>query len=144
MEQKPFSAWRAVENDFSLTLPMLVPFVAWVMYLLPLVIVGSSPLCLSLAVIATIAGPAVLAWKLAGIRRVFLEGQALTGVIRSTQFIKDRGRINYDYSYAGQDYPGTVTVHVTDRTKSFWNGQEVELVLDPAKPQQAYLRGLYS
>ena len=144
MEQKPFSAWRAMENDFSLTTRMMIPIFAWALYLFPLVLMGGNRFLFYLAMAATVAGPLLMAWRLFAIRKVFQQGQAVTGVIRSTQFIKDRGRINYNYNYFGQDYPGTVVVHANDRTRAFEADQPVELVVDPAKPKQAYLRGLYT
>ncbi len=144
MEQKPFSAWRAMENDFSLTTRMMIPIFAWALYLFPLVLFGGSRFLFYLVLAATVLGPALMAWRLFAIRRVFQQGQVVPGVIRGAQFLKDRGRINFNYTYLGQDYPGTVVVHANDRTRAFQDDQQVELVIDPDKPKQAYLRGLYT
>lgn len=143
MDQKLFSVRRALDNDFSLSMPLMIPLIGWVIYLLPLVFVGRSAFFFYLAIAATLAGPLIVWWQVKAIRSVFEQGQLAPGVIRSTQFIRDRGRINYNYRYAGELYTGTVTVHVTDHSKSFQTGQEVEVVVNPGKPQQAYLRKLY-
>jgi len=144
MDQKPFSAWRAMENDFSLTTRMMIPIFAWALYLFPLVLMGGSRVLFYLVLAATAAGPLLMLWRLFEIRKVFQQGQPATGVIRDALFIKDRGRINFNYSYIGQEYTGTVVVHANDRTRAFEAGQQVDLVIDPAKPKQAYLRGLYT
>lgn len=133
-----------MENDFSLTTRMMIPIFAWALYLFPLVLFGGSRFFFYLVLAATVLGPALMVWRLFAIRGVFQQGQVVTGAIRSVQFLKDRGRINYNYSYLGQDYPGTVVVHANDRTRAFEADQQVELVVDPAKPRQAYLRGLYT
>lgn len=133
-----------MENDFSLTTRMMIPVFAWALYLFPLILMGGSRLLFYVVVAATVGGPLLMVWRLFSIRKVFQQGQAATGVIRSVQFIKDRGRINFNYSYFGQDYTGTVVVHANDRTRAFEADQQVELMVDPAKPKQAYLRGLYT
>jgi len=144
MDQKSFSARAAIDNDFSLTVPMLIPLFAWIIYLCPLVVKGVNTVSFYLAIAATLAGPLLMLLKLLSIRRVIRDGQVVTGVVRSAPFIKDRGRINFSYAYGGQDYESTIVVHASKRARTFEAGKEVEVALNPEKPGQAYLRGLYT
>jgi len=143
MDQNTFSIRRAFENDFTFTPPILISLVIWFVYMMLMVVYGRNPIFFYAAIAATVAAIATLVWRLTRIRKLFLEGRVVTGAIRNTQFIKDRGRINFNYDYGGQDYTGTVVVHITERSKSYQDGQVVELVVNPEKPQQSYLRELY-
>lgn len=144
MNSKNFSYRRAIDNDFTLTLVILVPMFIWGIYLLILVVAGGSSWFFYLSLAATLASPFFMAWRLRQVRRLVEEGERITGKITKVYFDGDRGRIQYVYSYNGDEYKGSAAIHKNDLTRAFQDGQPVDLVLLSDRPERSFLIDLYT
>lgn len=142
MEEVPF--WRIIKNDY-LALLLLI--------LSPALLVGValegrdfSPLELNWAL--SIAGVlvlpcAVFLWKrVSGIRETLQSGQRLAGRIVSVWFHRDRGRLEFEYSYAGARRAG-VAINKNSSTEALCPGQEIDLAVNPERPERPLVLGLY-
>lgn len=145
MQSKPFSNRRAINNDFSITLAILIPVLLWFVYLLSLFITRSGlNVVLVLAVAATLLAPLYFWYRLRALRKVLEEGRTVEGLIRNVYFYSDRGRVHYSYQLDGKNYTSSSALHRTTETLAYRDGQTVLLAVDPANPNRAYLRDLYS
>ena len=145
MESKPFSRRRALDNDFAMTLAVLIPMLFWFVYLLTLLITPSGiTLILVLALIATLVGPILFQNRLRYLQKVMEDGRMVDGLIRKVYFYRDRGRIHYSYDLDGTSYTSSSALHRTNETLAYREGQTVPLAVDASNPNRAYLRDLYS
>lgn len=144
MNKKKFSIRRALDNDFNLTAPLLIPFVFWAVYLLILVLTGGSQFLLIVAVIVTLGSPVLIFLRLRSLRAFFEKGEIISGELTRVYFFQDRGRIDYEYTYAGNQYTGSAAIHKNGLTREFTVGQSVPLVVDPDRPNQALIEDLFT
>lgn len=144
MASKPFSLRSAFDNDFTLTLAILVPFFGWGIYLLTIIIAGGSPLILYLSILATAISPFLLVRRLRLIRAFLEEGDEVIGKIHYVYFYSDRGRVQYQYTYKDVNYSGSTAVHKNERTLTFKDGQDIVLIVDRNNPQKSFVLDLYT
>jgi hypothetical protein len=144
MSIKPFSARRALDNDFNLTIVFVVPLIIWAVYLLSRMIAGGSTLILVIAIIATALSPVVLIWRLRSLRTFLEQGEPVKGELVKVYFFQDRGRIDYKYVYNEKKYSGSIAIHKNKETSNFEVGKEVSLVVDKEDPERALLLDLYT
>ena len=88
-------------------------------------------------------GLALLAWRVSVFRSLFANGHRVAGRVASVFFFKDRGRIEYDYEYAGKALRSGNAVHKTKRTTSVEEGSVVTVLVDPNNPKRTILLDLY-
>lgn len=144
MTNKPFSIRSAVNNDFTLTLAILVPFFIWVFFFLSSILVGRSQIIFILAIAVTILSPGLLVWRLRSLRAYFKAGEEVVGKITHAYFFSDRGRLQFKYTFEGVSYSGSAAVHKNDRTTAFKEGQDILLIVDRARPKRAFMLDLYT
>ena len=97
-----------------------------------------------LAIIGTVLGLTLLAWRVYSFQQTFANGENAVGRITSISFFKDRGRIEYSYSLNGQTFQSGNAIMKNKKTQSFRNGDEIELIVDRLNPQRAFIKALYS
>ena len=97
-----------------------------------------------LAIIGTVLGLALLAWRVYSFQQTFANGENAVGRITSISFFKDRGRIEYSYSLNGQTFQSGNAIMKNKKTQSLRNGDEIELIVDRLNPQRAFIKTLYS
>jgi hypothetical protein len=143
---------RIIWTDYPAFYASLVPVVSWIVLLAwmpawrddgPIISESARPFFLSLAAIATIAGLAVLVWRLWLVFRVFGQGVQVRGKISSVELRRDHGWVEFFYIHEHQEYTSRIEVHRNAQTKGLKAGDRVILVVDRQNPKRAFIRDLY-
>lgn len=153
--QKP-SVTRIILSDFTTALAMLIILVPWIMYIATAYfgffpslrgrdpLTGSdAPFFQNLGIIATLIGIPLLVWRVRSFQALFARGVEVPGRITNVWFHRDRGRIEYEYTYQDKKYSSGNAVMKSGRTNKFRNGDELVLIVDPENPKRALIRELY-
>ena len=98
---------------------------------------------LYLAIAATVIGIPLLIWRIRTFQSHFARGVEVAGKVIAIGFRRDRGRIEYAYSYQGQTYQGANAIHKISKTRHLKPGDEITLLVDPDKPKRAFVRDIY-
>ena len=158
MERK-VSFGRVLKNDYGSFLMVAAIAVAWI------ICIGGSVLGFlprhrgggavevgpTLAIILLVVAAALtilLGWlvarRVSSIRRVITSGPEVNGHILSVGFVKDRGRVEYEYEFQGKTYVAGNAIMKNKQTEQIQTGDEVNLIVDPEKPSRAFLAFLYT
>jgi hypothetical protein len=86
---------------------------------------------------------AILLWRVWSIHQVFAWGLEVSGQVTHVGFFRDRGRVEYAYTYLGELYHAGNAVMKTARTRSLAIGEAVVVMMDRNRPGRAYIRDLY-
>lgn len=97
-----------------------------------------------IAVVVTILFGWLASKRIGDIKRIVNAGPEVKGRIQSIGFIKDRGRVEYDYEYDGQSYHAGSAIWKNRETTKLQNGDEIVLIIDPDNPSRAFIASLYS
>jgi hypothetical protein len=150
------SVARIIQSDYIAMIAALAPIVMLGLYI-ALNVFGSlpgrrgqtleagetGPFFLVAGLAALVIGVAVIVWRLRTFEAVFAAGVEVTGEITNLSFHRDRGRIEYIYSYEGQEYSGGNAIMKNSRTTTLQPGTPIVLVVDRANPRKALIRDLY-
>jgi hypothetical protein len=143
MKPRP-SLIRIVQVDYLASLGVIAPVVIWSMALLFLWLDPEAAAFFRiLAPLVTVMGLAVLFWRVQAIRSVFNDGDEVPGVISSIGFLRDRGRVEYVYTYQGRKLLVGNAVQANRHTRALAQGQAVTVLVDRLNPKQAFVRELY-
>ena len=150
---------RILKNDFPSLLMLIMIGVVWfltiaggVLKFLPKrrgggAIEVDSTMMINFVVIAAVV-TLLCGWfaarRIAAIKRVIRSGPEVKGRIQSIGFVKDRGRVDYEYLYEGQTYQAGNAIWKNRETTKLKRGGEVTLILDPNKPSRAFIASLYT
>lgn len=102
-----------------------------------------DPWPLVLTIAGTLGGGLGCGWRVARIRRVFARGVAVRGRVEAAHFHRGRGRLYYTYWFEGYRFDSWAAVRRTPGTRALKVGDEVDLLVLPEHPEQAYIRDLY-
>jgi hypothetical protein len=136
--------WRIIRNDYLALLLLILSPAALVGYLFE----GwpPSPAELQRAlVVAAVVGLAsgVVLWKrVERIRETLRTGLRVPAKIVSVWFHKDRGRLEFEYTYAGLRRAG-VAINKNAATEALREGQPIDLAVSPERPDKPLVLGLY-
>ena len=130
---------QIIWTDYFAFIATLLLVCIWVVVL----ILWKTLFYIKVGAIGTLIVMGLLTWRLYIFRKVFREGKSVLGRISSAYLIRDRGRVEYTYSYQGKFYRSGVSIHRNSRTKALKEGEGVLLVVDPRKPGRAFIRSLY-
>lgn len=81
--------------------------------------------------------------RILSIKKHFANGIDVKGTIQSIYFFRDRGRISFTYTYENQQYTKGNAVHKTQDTTIYRQGDEVDLTLNPDKPNKVLIKSLF-
>ena len=150
------SVGRILKNDYASLVLLIFIGVAWLMAALAgagwlpgrrggAIDTGGDPdrFMLGLALVITPLFGWLAYRRIAAIRRVVRDGPACVGTVTLVWFMKDRGRVEYEYQFAGQTYQAGNAIMKNRETQTIRQGDRVELIVDPAKPSRAFLASLY-
>ena len=146
------SLWQVIWTDYPAFIASSIALVAWIIYLAwvpdwrgegPVISPSVAPFYLILAVVATVVGMGVLAWRIMLLWRTFWKGTQVRGKISSVYLKRDRGRVEYTYIFDNQEFKSGAEVHRTKQTKALKQGDRVILMVDRANPKRAFIRDLY-
>jgi hypothetical protein len=102
-----------------------------------------DPWPLVLTVAGTLGGGLTCWWRVARIRKVFARGVVIQGRVEAAHFHRGRGRLYYEYWVEGHRHNSWAPLRGTREARGFEPGDEVDLVVLPDDPRQAYIRDLY-
>jgi hypothetical protein len=154
MDQNSFrpSLGRIIWTDYTAFLSVIWPIAVWVVYIAwvpdwwgrkSLVSPWISPYLLYLAVAITLVGLGLLVWRVYLIWSMFRHGQEVAGRIASVVINRDRGRVEYTYTYKRKRYKTVAAVHRNKQTKALKSGEAVVLMVDQKNPERAFIRNIY-
>lgn len=103
-----------------------------------------SMIMIVIAVIITILFGWLASKRIGDIKRIINRGPEVKGRIQSIGFIKDRGRVEYDYEYDGQSYHAGNAIWKNRETTKLQDGEEILVIVDPKRPSRAFIASLYT
>ena len=150
------SIFRIIQSDYTACLAVMASLVVWGMYIATEYfgffpgLGGRNPLTgedasffLILGIITTLIFTPRLIWRIRSFQIIFSRGIEVSGHITNIRFNRDRGRVEYTYTYQGQTYQAGNGVFKTKRTKAIQQGDEVVLMVDRDNPKRAIIRDIY-
>jgi hypothetical protein len=139
------SILRIIETDYISYMAVLAPVVLAGVYVFGL-LTGREVTNTYLYVMAgiTVAGIFALIWRYRLFTSVFEDGQQAQATISHISFHRDRGKVEYVYTYMGESYKGSTTVHKISRVMNLQVDEKVVVMIDRNNPKQAFIRDLYS
>jgi len=97
-----------------------------------------------IAVVVTISFGWLSSKRIGDIKRIVNTGPEVKGRIHSIGFMKDRGRVEYDYEYDGKSYHAGNAIWKNRETTKLQDGDEITLIVDPDNPSRAFIASLYT
>ena len=85
----------------------------------------------------------LLGWRIARINRLFSRGQLVRAQITRVDVVWDRGRLEFAYDFGGHRVSSWTTVHKNKQVDALAVNQEVDVLVDAARPGNAIVRQLY-
>ena len=143
---KKLSLQKIIIIDYTAFVAFLFPVVTWVIYFF---LLGVKQIEISdlgfptIASVITIAALMVLVWRVRHFFTIFNDGVEASATISNVSFFRDRGRVDYIFTYQGQKHAAGNVVNKVKQTVSLRVGDQVTVMLDRNNPQRAYLRDLY-
>jgi hypothetical protein len=145
MNKQP-SLVKIITIDYAAFMALLFPIITWGIYMVLVVLQKVKTTDFSLLAIytgITIVAVGVMGWRIQVFNSVFNDDIEVPATISNVFFFRDRGRIDYVYTYQGQKYASGNTVHKVKQTRSLLVGEQVIVMLDRNNPKRAYIRNLY-
>jgi hypothetical protein len=155
--QKP-SAFQVLKNDALSFVAIILPVVMWGVYI-AVTFFGVSfespssgtavensdrnPVFLIAPIVLTVLGAALLSWRVSSFNKLFETGDRVTGKITKVSFFKDRGRIEFSFSYKQQKFQNASGIMKNSKTESYRKGDKVILIVDAANPRKVLIQDLY-
>ena len=146
INRKSPSLIRLIDTDYITLIAVVLPLVAWGLYaVLNIAQVKPAPGVTYIAVAAAITVIAVLVflWRYRTLARVFADGIEVPATIHNAAFFRDRGRVEYVYTFQGEKYLAGAAVHKNRRTAALRPGEQVTVLVDPDHPKRAFIGDLY-
>jgi len=146
------SITRIIWTDYIAFLATIFPIVIWIVHLAwvpdwrgegPVIPPWMAPYILVLSLLVTLGGALTLAWRVWLIKTAFRNGSVASGRITAISLKRDRGRLEYTYSFEGKTYQSSVSIHRNAQTKELRAGEKIILLVDRKKPKRAFMRDLY-
>src|SRR5262249_10752570 len=132
--------------DYACLLCFLFPVVNWGMFAAAaLGLWRSEPgeaefktrFLLCFAIGATVLCVPLLCWRIRNVRSLLQNGIPIPARIISAWFMRDRGRIDYEYTYEGQTYRGGMALVKSKRSGTLKEGQEITVLVHPVNPSRS-------
>jgi len=137
--QETPSIIQIIWTDYFAFTSALLPVCIWAVVLF----IWKAQVYIKIGALGTLIVLGLLTWRVLLFRKVFRHGKSVRGRISSAYLIRDRGRVEYTYSYQGKFYKSGVSIHRNSRTKALKEGEGVILVVDSRNPGRAFIRALY-
>jgi hypothetical protein len=102
-----------------------------------------APLFLYLFAGGLVIGIPLAIWRLRTIQQLFASGVEVTGQIKDIFFHRDRGTVQYSYTYLGQAFLSGNAIMKTRQTQKLQPGDQIILLINPEQPKRALIRDLY-
>lgn len=145
MGKRP-SIYKIILVDYVALVAALFPIILWGMYVLLDVFNPTNPPKPSFKVwIAgiTIIAFCVFVWRIRQFILWFDDGIEVSGKINNIFFFRDRGRVDFEYTYQGEKFTSRSILHKVKQTTSLRVGDQVTVMIDRNNPKRAIIRDLY-
>lgn len=148
---------KIIRSDYIALLVTIIPLVIWGLYI-AIIYFGflpglrgreamqeaeGAPYLMTLGILSLVVCIPALFWRISSIQKVFANGAIVVGQITNLSFYRDRGRVEYTYSYSGQSDASGSPIHKTKQTLALRLGDQVQLVVDRENPKKALMQNLY-
>jgi hypothetical protein len=140
--RKQPSILRILNTDFKAGIVLAAPVFFWFSYLC-LAIFRVWPWLVWVCLACTLLGIGLAAYRCWVIIAVFERGLEAEATLTGVWFRKERGRLEFDYTFQGEKYNSSCAIMKTDQSEDLQAGETVRLVFDPQKPQNAFIIDLY-
>jgi hypothetical protein len=146
------SITRIIWTDYTAFLATIFPVVIWIVYLAwvpdwrgdgPVIPAWMVSYVLVFSLLVTLGGALILAWRVWLINSAFRNGSVVSGRIAAVSLKRDRGRLEYTYTFKKKFYQSGVAIHRNAQTKELRAGEKIILLVDPKQPTRAFMRDLY-
>lgn len=146
MDNKKPSIERILWTDYLASVSVICILVIWGLFLFFKFIKPDqfSESLLYASIVVTLAGSAVLIWRVRLITSAFEEGVEVEGDVVSVSFFRDRGSATYIYTVNGERYKSSNAIMKHRITARLRQGQKVTLVVNKDNPKTAFIRDLYT
>ncbi len=144
--QKQPSVYKILIIDYTAFTAALFPVAIWVFYLLLLIMKEARIDDPTLPVIAggiTFLSIPVLIWRIRRISLMFEDGLEVSATISNVFFFRDRGRVEYTFTYNGQSYITGNALHKVKQTSALKVGDTVTVLFDRNDPRRTCIKDLY-
>ena len=145
MDKRP-SIFKIIIIDYAAFTAALFPIVMWGIYMLLLAMQEIQLSNLAYPAIAagiTFVSLLVLILKIRQISSLFEDGLEVPATISNVFFFRDRGRVDYSFTYNGQKYITGNALHKVKQTSELRVGDSVTVLIDRNNPKRACIRNLY-
>jgi hypothetical protein len=145
MDKRP-SIFKIIIIDYAAFTAALFPIVMWGIYMLLLAMQEIQLSNLAYPAIAagiTIVSILILIWRIRRISMLFEDGLEVTATIGNVFFFRDRGRVDYTFTYNGQKFITGNALHKVKQTSELKVGDTVTVLIDRNNPKRACIRDLY-
>lgn len=145
MNRQP-SLLKIVTIDYVAFIGWFYPVVMWGIYIIFLLLekvkINDLPLPIIFALI-TVGALATLLWRIQVFKTVFSDGIETQGIINNVSFFRDRGRVDYVYSYQGQKHISGIAIHKVKQSLALKVGEQVVLMVDRNNTKRAFIKDLF-
>ena len=144
MNRRP-SLLRIAFTDYAAFLAFMLPIGLWGTLLLHAVLgqKGDPSIGILLIIPLTFLAWPYAIWRSRDIQTAIEHGVECPAILSNVSFFRDRGRVDYIYTYQGQKYSSGSAVMKNGRTQALSVGQQIVVVVDPNNPKRAFIRDLY-
>ena len=91
-----------------------------------------------------IIGLLIVPWRILLIRSTFNHGLEISAVVNDVWFIRDRGRVEYTYTFQGEVYASGNALHKSRYTRFLEPQLNVTVLVDRNNPKRAFIQELYA
>jgi len=141
-KRKRPSILRILNTDFFAGVGLAAPVFLWIGYIM-LGIFQKLPWLGWMCVASIPIGIGVAVYRCWTIISIFERGEEVDAVLSGTWFRKERGWVEFDYTFQGEVYHSGCSIMKTEQSIRLEKGQTVTLVFDPRKPQRVFVRDLF-
>jgi hypothetical protein len=98
---------------------------------------------LAIAVPLTLAAGGLLAWRITRIHALFSRGQLVRARLTRVDTLADRCRLEFAYDFGGTRLTSWTSVYRNMQVQGLQVNQEIEILVDATRPDNAIVRQLY-
>jgi hypothetical protein len=98
---------------------------------------------LAIAVPLSLAVGGLLAWRVVRIHALFSRGQLVRARVTRVHTVADRCRLEFAYDFGGMRLTSWNSVYRNMQVQALQVNQEIEILVDAARPDNAIVRQLY-
>ena len=141
--------FQIIATDYFAQNLFIMIFGPWVIYLINFLIEGERVIFLIfIAALCTLVGGVAFPWRYWTITSTFEHGVEIAGLIVDIHTVSTGKKrkdyiLDYEYDFAGQTYQYRNRVKKSSFARDLKNRQRVILLVNPGKPNIAFIKDIY-